>query len=208
MLRSSMCYETVKDLTGRQYVDRIYHTLMRPFYSAVYKCPRVREIRDLGLTRSTHLHRFLTVPKAIYDVYKRDAIRGSIVSFYCFQSFSLNLSRESIAPFSVPTANKNHLILLRIIINEDTSARYISHYSAIESEDEVLALPCIPYRIIGIDVRTNGVQFSNFIRDYSGFDYSSFGRFDGFDEYIIITLKEESWRSTLHGDSRMKILNG
>ena len=209
MLRSSMHYPAVKDMTGAQYVDLISQALVTFFFSALYKCPRVRDIRTVGLIphRSTHLHRFLPVPSAVYEHYNRSTSINSTVAFYCFQSFSLNLSDNSIVPFSQASAVNTHLILLRILINDHTSARYISHYSAVEPEDEVLALPCIPYSISGKAAFANGTDFANFIRDHSGFNYSAIGgSFTGFRGYLIITLTEEQYENSMRAG--VNILNG
>ena len=209
MLRTSMHHPAVKDMTGAQYVELISQDLVTFFFSALYKCPRVRDMIAVGLIPhgSTHLHRFLPVSSVVYTHYARTAALNSTVAFYCFQSFSLNLSPNSIVPFSQPSAANTHLILLRILINDHTSARYISHYSAVEPEDEVLALPCIPYLISGKAAFTNGTDFATFIRNHSGFDYGAIGgSFTGFTGYLIITLTEEQYANSMR--TGINILNG
>jgi len=209
MLRTSMHHPAVKDMTGAQYVELISQDLVTFFFSALYKCPRVRDMITVGLIPhgSTHLHRFLPVSSVVYTHYARTAALNSTVAFYCFQSFSLNLSPNSIVPFSQPSATNTHLILLRILINDQTSARYISHYSAVEPEDEVLALPCIPYLISGKAAFTNGADFATFIRNHSGFDYGAIGgSFTGFTGYLIITLTEEQYANSMR--TGINILNG
>ncbi len=201
-----MHYPAVKDKTGQQYVDIISEMLVTLFFSALYKCPRVREIHEAGLVPagSRYLHRFLPVPKNIYDAYTQNTI-GSNVAFYCFQSFSLKLS-ESIGPFIQPSDVNTHLILLRIVIDNVTSARYISHCSAIEPEDEVLALPCIPYSIIGKTMFNDSDHMLDFIRDQSHYDYRRVGGTFRFRGYLIITLAEQPYELSMSSDT--KIPNG
>ena len=213
MLRTSMHYPAVKDMTGHRYVEIISQDLVTLFFSALYKCPRVRDMHRFGIVPrgSTHLHRFLPVPKVVYDKYGKNASLDSKVAFYCFQSFSLSLSGNSIVPFSQPSPANTHLILLRIRINQKTSARYISHYSAVEREDEVLALPCVPYSIIGKTALGSGIdggqKFAEFIRDHSGFNCATHGIvFQEFAGYLIITLEEELYQESMQRE--IEILNG
>ena len=202
MLRSSMCYNTAKDLTGQMYCTNILSQIfMVIFYSALKKCPPIGQIfgrnllppPPLGLPMGPpplkYLHRFLPVPQAVYEHYAQYDI-NSIVTFYCFQSFSLNLNPNNVGPFTQPTPDKTHLILLRILINEETSARYISHYSALEHEEEILSLPCTPYRVSEKHTLVNAGSVRNSIQRDTGF-YNPVITFDGFQRYLIMTLIEE-----------------
>ena len=147
MLRLNMQFAKVKDMTGRQYAEMLREKLVTFFFSAVSKCPKVSELRWVEGV-SGHIHRFMTLPESVYKLYNDNMHQGNKVTFYCFQSFTLKLTVGSMAnmmAFSSPSAEKPYLVILRISINENTTARYISHLSAIEQEEEVLALPCIPY---------------------------------------------------------------
>ena len=201
MLRSSMCYNTAKDLTGQMYCMNILSQFFIViFYSALKKCPSIGKIFShgllpppplglpMGLPPLKYLHRFLPVPQEVYEHYARYDI-DSIVTFYCFQSFSLNLNPTNVGPFTQPTHDKRYLILLRILITEETSARYISHYSALEHEEEILSLPCTPYRVSEKHTLVNAVSVRTLLSD-TGFYHPGI-TFDGFQRYIIMTLIEE-----------------
>ena len=201
MLRSSMCYNTAKDLTGQMYCTNILcQSFILIFYSALKKCPPIGQIVRRGLLPPPllwgpmgppplkYLHRFLPVPQEVYEHYARYDI-DSIVTFYCFQSFSLNLNPTNVGPFTQPTHDKRYLILLRILITEETSARYISHYSALEHEEEILSLPCTPYRVSEKHTLVNAVSVRTLLSD-TGFYHPGI-TFDGFQRYIIMTLIEE-----------------
>ena len=206
MLRSSMQFPTVVTelhLSGRQYVDRISERLVTLFFSGLAKCPRVSEISRSGLTSSAHLHRFMMIPQAVFERYSSSAQLGSRVTFYCFQSFSLSLTPENIGPFArINTArvNDKYLILLRIVVNGFTTARYMSHLSHIEREDEVLALPCIPYTVIETTTydRANFVHFLNFTTLPMFNCNASIG--DGIGGFLVITLQENSYPSVMGTD--------
>ena len=199
LLRSSMNFPTVRGMTGREYVTRISNQLVTLFFSALYKCPRVHEIHRLGLVPvgSTYLHRFITVPQYLFDKYAQNVV-GSRVTFYCFQSFSLNLSRDNIQPFINLIGVKTHVILLRIVINERTTARYMSHLSEIETENEVLALPCVPYSVLRVDRCATSAEFADYINRQSGFDCRRHDvRIPHATGYLIVTLEEQHFMETM-----------
>ena len=211
MLRSSMCYNTAKDLTGQMYCTNILcQSFILIFYSALKKCPPIGEIVRRGLLPPPqppplgpplplglpmwppplkYLHRFLPVPQEVYEHYARYDI-NSIVTFYCFQSFSLHLNPNNVGPFTQRTPDKTHLILLRILINAETSARYISHYSAVEHEEEILSLPCTPYMVSERVHFNQSHEFRDLLHRDTGFYHPGI-TFDGFQRYIIMTLIEE-----------------
>jgi hypothetical protein len=211
MLRSSMCYNTAKDLTGQMYCTNILcQSFIVIFYSALKKCPPIGKIFSRGLLPPPpppplgpplplglpiwppplkYLHRFLPVPQAVYEHYAQYDI-NSIVTFYCFQSFSLHLNPNNVGPFTQPTRDKTHLILLRILINAETSARYISHYSAVEHEEEILSLPCTPYMVSERVHFNHSHEFRDLLHRDTGFYHADI-TFHGFQSYIIMTLIEE-----------------
>jgi hypothetical protein len=193
MLRNSMQFPTVRGDTGHTYVERISHNLITLLYSAVYKCPQVRELHQQNLTNgATHLYRCMPIPENIYDMYCQDARVNNRVTFYCFQGFSLNFNL-AIKSFAKRTTINTHLVVLRIIVNDNTTARYIAHYSAIEEEEEVLALPCIPYIVTDILRFKNSRLFIEYLSNSRvGYDLSDWFT-EYFREYLVITLSEESY---------------
>ena len=200
LLRSSMNYQTVRTMTGQEYVGRISHGLVTVFFSALYKCPRVYEIFWRGLVpdRSRFLHRFITVPSEVFVTYTENVV-GSRMTFYCFQSFSLNLSSANIQQFLNISGQNTHVILLRIVINHRTTARYMSHLSEIETENEVLALPCVPYSVLSVDQPRNNAEFADYIRTQSGFDCGSHGVIiPPARGYLIVTLEEKNYMETMN----------
>ena len=187
-------------MTGQEYVGRISHGIVTVFFSALYKCPRVYEIFQRGLVPdgSQYLHRFITVPQAVFNTYAENVV-GSRMTFYCFQSFSLNLSSANIQQFLNIHDDKTHVILLRIVINDRTTARYMSHLSEIETENEVLALPCVPYSVLSVDRLGSSAEFANYIRRQSGFDCGSHGvRIPPAGGYLIVTLEENNFMETMN----------
>ena len=200
LLRSSMNYQTVRTMTGQEYVGRISHGLVTVFFSALYKCPRVYEIFWRGLVpdRSRFLHRFITVPSEVFVTYTENVV-GSRMTFYCFQSFSLNLSSANIQQFLNISGQNTHVILLRIVINHRTTARYMSHLSEIETENEVLALPCVPYSVLSVDQPRSTAEFADYIRTQSGFDCGSHGvHIPHARGYLIVTLEENNFMKTMN----------
>ena len=199
LLRSSMNFLTVRTMTGQEYVGRISHGLVTVFFSALYKCPRVHEIHRLGLVPdgSQYLHRFITVPPAMFNTYAENVV-GSRMTFYCFQSFSLNLSSANIQQFLNIHDDKTHVILLRIVINNRTTARYMSHLSEIETENEVLALPCVPYSVLRVDQCATSAEFADYINRQSGFDCRHHDvRIPHATGYLIVTLEEQHFMETM-----------
>jgi hypothetical protein len=154
LLRSTLNFESVRALTGHEYVNRICHPLIMFFYSALHKCPTAYDILADPRHRirpPPYLHRFLSVDAVVFDAYVRNARMAHTniinITFYCFQSFSLQLEDVNVHPFLVPDENRNHLIVLRIHITHNTTARYIAQYSFLPEEGELVALPCVPYSI-------------------------------------------------------------
>jgi hypothetical protein len=209
MFRSTLEYKTVHEMKGNVYVRRIAIILLQWFNVALHKCPPVNEIYRLRLVPggSQFLHRFITVPQAMFNTYAENAV-GARVTFYCFQSFSLNLSDASFY-FAQPNGDRTYLILLRIVINEQTTARFMSHLSAVETENEVLALPCLPYTIVRRDEIQDPMQFADFIFHETGFDarYIMATR-TPCTRYLIITLVEHPLEEILNRDRDTKPLNG
>ena len=212
MLRSSMQYSSVKDKTGVEYVEIIKHPIVSSLFIAMTKCPKAGRILDRGLLpthpppppdKDRFLHRFIRVTEDAFNLYG-SARPHSIVTFNCYQSFSLCLSENSITPFtSAPDPPREppptHLVLIRIVIKPNTSARYISHLSAVPSENEVLALPCIPYKITGNEVfwgerdepAAAAAKFKEFIRSETGFAYGP--EFHPWRSFMVITLEEQEY---------------
>jgi hypothetical protein len=209
MFRSTLEYKTVHEMKGNVYVHRIGNLLLQWFNVALHKCPPVNEIYRLRLVPdgSRFLHRFITVPQAMFNTYAENAV-GARVTFYCFQSFSLNLSEASFY-FAQPNGDRRYLILLRIVINEQTTARFMSHLSAVETENEVLALPCMPYTIVRRDEIQGRMQFADFIHHETGFDARSIMMAnEECTRYLIITLVEHPLEEILTRDKYAKPLNG
>ena len=207
MLRNSMQFPTVGGGTGHSYVERISHNLITLLYSASYKCPQVRELHQRNLTNgATHLYRCMPIPENIYDMYCRDARVNNRVTFYCFQSFSLNLN-SAIRFAKRTTINTDHLAVLRIIVNDNTTARYIAPYAVTEEEEEVLALPCIPYIVTEIFRFQNPRLFIEYISNSPSpiHDLSDWFT-EYFTEYLVITLSEESYMT--HAAAPHHPLNG
>jgi hypothetical protein len=195
MLRNSMQFPTVRWDTGHTYVERISHNLITLLYSAVYKCPQVRELHQQNLTNgATHLYRCMPIPENIYDMYCQDAGVNNRVTFYCFQGFSLNFNL-AMKSFAKRTTINTHLVVLKIIVNDNTTARYIAHYSAIEEEEEVLALPCIPYIVTDILRFNDSRVFIEYLTNsrVGIYDLSDWLTTGYFKEYLVITLSEESY---------------
>jgi hypothetical protein len=209
MFRSTLEYKTVHEMKGNVYVRRIGNLLLQWFNVALHKCPPVNEIYRLRLVPdgSRFLHRFITVPQAMFNTYAENAV-GARVTFYCFQSFSLNLSPASFY-FAQPNGDRRYLILLRIVINEQTTARFMSHLSAVETENEVLALPCMPYTIDRRDEIQDPMQFADFIFHETGFYARDIMQASApCTRYLIITLVEHPLEEILTRDKYAKPLNG
>ena len=209
MFRSTIEYKTVREMQGKDYVRRIANILLQWFNVALHKCPPVNEIHRLGLVPggSPYLHRFITVPQAMFDFYAQNVV-GSRVTFYCFQSFSLNLSPASFY-FAQPNGDRTYLILFRILIDGNTTARFMSHLSAVETENEVLALPCMPYTIARRDEIHDRMQFADFIAHETGFDARHIMHASApCTRYLIITLVEHPLEEILNRGRDTKPLNG
>ena len=176
------------------------------FYFALYKCPRIRDIQQAGLlpVGMRHLHRFMVVQEDVFRVYQNQPLQN-LVTFYCFQSFSFTLAYENIGPFTnpVPHENKYYIVLLRIEITNTTSARLMSHFSELIHENEAIATPCVPYRVVGVQEFQAADQngFKQEIRAGSGFDYAH-----PFDPqirgFLVVTIREERYGESMTGRAR------
>jgi len=200
MLNSTMNFIVTGRLTSADYVRRIRHPFIMLFYSALYKCPRVRDILRIGEISPgmRYLHRFMVVNQRTYDLYKDQPL--GLISFYCFQSFSFRLARDNIFPFTNPTGDKDCIILLRVEINANTSARLMSHYSDLETENEAIALPCVPYQILEKQEFNDQQQFKTEIFNGSGFNYTD-NFHPGIREYLIVTVSEQRYGVAMQGRS-------
>ena len=203
LLNNTIDYRSVKDLSAAEYVQRIRHPFVMLFYFALYKCPRIRDIRRDGLLPPgmRHLHRFMVVNAGGFQTYRSLPV-ANLVTFYCFQSFSFTLADGNIGPFTnpVPHEDKFHIILLRIEINDSTSARLMSHFSELIHENEAIVTPCVPYTVVSVQEfqGTDQAGFKQEIRDGSGFDYQlPFDpRIRGF---LVVTIREEKYRESMTG---------
>ena len=205
LLNNTIDYRSVKDLSAAEYIQRIRHPFVMLFYFALYKCPRIRDIRHAGLLPHgmRHIHRFMVVNAEFFQSYQsRSLPTQSLVTFYCFQSFSFTLADGNIGPFTnpVPHEDKFHIILLRIEINDSTSARLMSHFSELIHENEAIVTPCVPYTVVSVQEfqGTDQAGFKQEIRDGSGFDYQlPFDpRIRGF---LVVTIREEKYRVSMRG---------
>ena len=206
LLNNSMNYFAVRDITAAEYVQRIRHPFVMLFYFALYKCPRIRDIQQAGLlpVGMRHLHRFMVVQEDVFRVYQSQPLQN-LVTFYCFQSFSFTLAYENIGPFTnpVPHENKYYIVLLRIEITNTTSARLMSHFSELIHENEAIATPCVPYRVVGVQEFQAADQngFKQEIRAGSGFDYAH-----PFDPqirgFLVVTIREERYGESMTGRAR------
>lgn len=209
LLNNTMNYASVKDLAAFEYVQRIRHPFIMLFYFALYKCPRIRDIRRANLTPPgmRHLHRFMVVDADFFQKYRGLPLQ-SLVTFYCFQSFSFILGLN-IGPFTnpVPEDDKFHVILLRIEINDATSARLMSHFSDLIDENEAIVTPCVPYTVVSVQdfQGTDQDGFKHEILAGSGFDYQHpfDARIRGF---LVVTIREEKYRESMTG--RSQVLRG
>jgi hypothetical protein len=81
----------------------------------------------------------------------------------------------------------------------------------IEREDEVLALPCIPYTVVETTTYTpaNRADFVRFLNDTTGFDCNALigDGGDGIQGFLVITLQENPYPSAMTTD-RHRPLNG
>jgi hypothetical protein len=206
LLNNSMNYFAVRNITAAEYVQRIRHPFVMLFYFALYKCPRILDIRQAGLlpVGMRHLHRFMVVQEDVFRVYQSQPLQN-LVTFYCFQSFSFTLAYQNIGPFTnpLPHENKYYIVLLRIEITNSTSARLMSHFSELIHENEAIATPCVPYRVIGVQEFQAADQngFKQEIRAGSGFDYAH-----PFDPqirgFLVVTIREETYRESMTGRAR------
>jgi len=202
LLNTTMNHASVKDLAAAEYVQRIRHPFVMLFYLALYKCPRIRDIRRANLTPPgmIHLHRFMVVDAEFFQSYRGLPLQ-SLVTFYCFQSFSFALG-PNIGPFTnpVPQYNKFYVVLLRIEINDATSARMMSHFSEIMHENEAIVTPCVPYTVVSVQEfqGTDQPGFKQEILAGSGFDYQR-----PFDDrirgFLVVTIREEKYRVSMRG---------
>ena len=208
LLNNSIDYRSVQELSAAEYVQRIRHPFVMLFYFALYKCPRIRDIRQAGLIPHgmRHLHRFMVVNAANFRTY-RDLPVQNVVTFYCFQSFSFTLADQNIGPFTNlspnparPDEDKRHIILLRIEITDATSARLMSHFSELIHENEAIVTPCVPYTVVSVQEFQGADQagFKQEIHAGSSFDYQY--PFDletlGF---LVVTIREEKYRVSMPG---------
>lgn len=210
LLNNSMNYFAVRNITAAEYVQRIRHPFVMLFYFALYKCPRIRDIQQAGLlpVGMRHLHRFMVVQEDVFRVYQSQPLQN-LVTFYCFQSFSFTLAYGNIGPFTnpVPHENKYYIVLLRIEITNSTSARLMSHFSELIHENEAIATPCLPYRVVGVQEFQAADQngFKQEIRAGSGFDYAP-----PFDPqirgFLVVTIREERYGESMTG--RAQALRG
>jgi hypothetical protein len=206
LLNNSMNYFAVRNITAAEYVQRIRHPFVMLFYFALYKCPRILDIRQAGLlpVGMRHLHRFMVVQEDVFRVYQSQPLQN-LVTFYCFQSFSFTLAYQNIGPFTnpLPHENKYYIVLLRIEITNSTSARLMSHFSELIHENEAIATPCVPYRVVGVQEFQAADQngFKQEIRAGSGFDYAH-----PFDPqirgFLVVTIREETYRESMTGRAR------
>jgi hypothetical protein len=203
LLNNTIDYRSVKDLSAAEYVQRIRHPFVMLFYFALYKCPRVRDIRRANLTPPgmRHLHRFMPVTAEFFQTY-RDLPLQSLVTFYCFQSFSFTLAYQNIQPFTIPVPeeDKFHVVLLRIEINDATSARLMSHFSELIAENEAVVTPCVPYTVVDVQEfqGTDQAGFRREIRNGSGFDYQHPFN-DQVRGFLVVTIREEKYRVSMRG---------
>jgi hypothetical protein len=211
LLNSTMNHSTVKDLAAAEYVQRIRHPFVMLFYFALYKCPRIRDIRQrAGLLPAgmRHLHRFMPVTAEFFQTYRALPVQ-SLVTFYCFQSFSFTLAYQNIQPFTEPDPrqNKFHVVLLRIEINDATSARLMSHFSELIAENEAVVTPCVPYTVVDVQEfqGTDQAGFKREIRNGSGYDYQ-FPFDDQVRGFLVVTIREEKYRESMSG--RAEVLRG
>jgi hypothetical protein len=201
LLNNTIDYRSVKDLAAAEYVQRIRHPFVMLFYFALYKCPRVRDIRRANLTPPgmRHLHRFMPVTAEFFQAYRVLPVQ-SLVTFYCFQSFSFTLAYQNIQPFTNPVLeqNKFHVVLLRLEITDATSARLMSHFSELIQENEAIVTPCVPYTVVNIQEFQSSAGFEQEITAGSGYIHpQSFNaEIRGF---LVVTIREEKYKESLTG---------
>jgi hypothetical protein len=206
LLNTTMNHLAVKDLAGAEYVQRIRHPFVMLFYFALYKCPRIRDIRHAGLIPHgmRHLHRFMVVNAGGFQTYRSLPVTN-LVTFYCFQSFSFTLTYNNVGPFTNYDPNQEYLILLRIEINDATSARLMSHFSELIDENEAIVTPCVPYTVVGVQEFQASAGFEQEITAGSG--YVHLHEFsDQFRGFLVVTIREEKYRESMTG--RAEVLRG
>jgi hypothetical protein len=208
LLNTTMNHLAVKDNTAAEYVQRIRHPFVMLFYFALYKCPRIRDIQHAGLIPPgmRHLHRFMTVDAAGFQTYRSLPV-ANLVTFYCFQSFSFTLVYNNVGPFTNYDPRQEYLILLRIEINDATSARLMSHFSELIAENEAVVTPCVPYTVVDVQEfqGTDQAGFKREIRNGSGYDYQ-FPFDDQVRGFLVVTIREEKYRESMSG--RAEVLRG
>lgn len=206
MMNSTMNYLAVKDLSAVEYVQRIRHPFVMLFYFALYKCPRIRDIKRTGLipVGMRYLHRFMTIDAGFFQNYRSLPV-ANLVTFYCFQSFSFTLSYNNVDSFTTYSQNRDHLVLLRIEINDATSARLMAHFSDLIYENEAVVTPCVPYTVVGVQEFPTSAGFQQEITAGSGYTHlhEFSNRFRGF---LVVTIREEKYRESMSG--RADVLRG
>lgn len=206
LLNNTMNYSSVKDITAAEYVQRIRHPFVMLFYFALYKCPRIRDIQHAGLTPPgmRHLHRFMTVDAGFFQTYQSLPV-ANLVTFYCFQSFSFTLAYNNVGPFTNYDPRQEYLILLRIEINDATSARLMSHFSELINENEAIVMPCVPYTVVGVQEFQASAGFEQEITAGSGYTHPHEFN-DQFRGFLVVTIREERYNESMTG--RAEVLRG
>ena len=200
LLNNTMNYSSVKDLAAAEYVQIIRHPFVMLFYFALYKCPRIRDIRQqAGLIPPgmRHLHRFMLVNAGVFQTYRSLPV-ADLVTFYCFQSFSFTLAYQNIVPFTNYDQDREYLILLRLEITDATSARLMSHFSEVIEENEAIVTPCVPYTVVDVQEFQASAGFEQEITAGSGYTHPL--PFDALIRgFLVVTIREEKYRESMTG---------